>query len=254
MLIVLTCVTAIAVGLLAYVNELTQEPINKANLDTLNASLKEVVPGFTNNPVLEADTVMLNIDGRDTQFIVYPAKDGEQKIGTAIVSAANGFSGEISVLVGFDNEGKIINYSVLNQSETPGLGTKIVDWFKPTVAKEKSFIERIFGFEVQAADRNSSVVGINPGETRLAVSQDGGSIDAITASTISSRAFLKAVNNAYAAYSGQTDGVTSATQQQQTDATSGATAKPANEENQVDELNTDGNTAATAQTDSTETN
>ena len=55
---------------------------------------------------------------------------------------------------------------------------------------------------------------MNPGEAPLTVSKDGGKVDAITASTITSRAFLSAVNAAYAAYAGQNtaDGATGATQ------------------------------------------
>lgn len=229
MLQVLTGVTIIAVGLLAYVNELTKEPIAQANQEILNTSLKEVVPEFDNNPVSEKDTVLLKIDGKDTPFFVYPAKMGDKTVGTAIESSTNGFSGEIKILVGFNTEGNIYNYSVLAQTETPGLGTKMADWFKPKMEKEKSLIEKIFGFEVKSEERKSSIVGLNPARNKLSVSKDGGEIDAITASTITSRAFLFAVNNAYAAYKGETDGVTSATQQ------------------------TDASTAATIQSDSTET-
>lgn len=203
MLLVLTCVTVVAVGLLAYVNELTKEPIAQANLNTLNNALKVVVPAFTNNPVLEADTAMLKIDGKDVPFIIYPAKNGDKQVGTAVVSSSLGFSGDVKVLVGFDAEGKIYNYSLLAHTETPGLGSKASDWFKK--------------------GQRGDITGMNPGDKPLTVKNDGGQVDAITASTITSRAFLKAVNNAYAAYTGESDGVTSATQK--TDTTSGATAK-----------------------------
>ena len=78
--------------------------------------------------------------------------------------------------------------------ETPGLGSKAADWFKK--------------------GNKGDITGMNPGEAALTVSKDGGKVDAITASTITSRAFLNAVNAAYAAYAGQetADGTTGATQ------------------------------------------
>ena len=67
---------------------------------------------------------------------------------------------------------------------------------------------------------------MNPGEASLTVSKDGGKVDAITASTITSRAFLNAVNVAYAAYAGQNtaDGATGATQKNVEEATEANTA------------------------------
>lgn len=196
MLLVLTGVTAISVALLAYVNELTKGPIAEANAKTLNEALKEVLPAFDNNPVTECDTVFSEKDGKKVvDFIIYPAKEGDKWIGTAVEAKSMGFGGELKVLVGFDAEGKIYNYSLLAHTETPGLGSKAADWFKE--------------------GNKGSIKGLNPGETPLTVSKDGGQVDAITASTITSRAFLNAVNAAYGAYKGNTG----------TDAASGATQK-----------------------------
>ena len=195
MLLVLTGVTAISVALLAYVNELTKGPIAEANAKTLNEALKKVLPEFTNNPVAESDTIFSEKDGKkNVDFIVYPAKNGEELVGTAVEAKSMGFGGELKVLVGFDAEGKIIDYSLLSHVETPGLGSKAADWFKK--------------------GNKGDITGMNPGEAALTVSKDGGKVDAITASTITSRAFLNAVNAAYAAYAGQetADGTTGATQ------------------------------------------
>ena len=100
----------------------------------------------------------------------------------------------MKVLVGFDAEGKIYNYSLLSHAETPGLGSKAADWFKE--------------------GNKGSIKGMNPGEQPLTVSKDGGQVDAITASTITSRAFLNAVNAAYGAYKGNggANGTTGASQ------------------------------------------
>ena len=193
MLLVLTGVTAISVALLAYVNELTKGPIAEANAKTLNEALKQVLPEFTNNPVGESDTIFSEKDGKKVvDFIVYPAKKGEEWVGSAVVSKAMAFGGELKVLVGFDAEGKIYNYSLLAHAETPGLGSKAADWFKE--------------------GNKGSIKGMSPGEGELKVSKDGGQVDAITASTITSRAFLKAVNKAYEAYkTGEVNTVSGAT-------------------------------------------
>ena len=167
MLLVLTGVTAISVALLAYVNELTKEPIAQANAKTLSDAVSAVVPGFDNDPI--AEKKMQEVNG--VQYSVYPATKG----------------GEYA-------EGNIIDYSLLSHVETPGLGSKAADWFKK--------------------GNKGDITGMNPGEAALTVSKDGGKVDAITASTITSRAFLNAVNAAYAAYAGQetADGTTGATQ------------------------------------------
>ena len=193
MLLVLTGVTAISVALLAYVNELTKGPIAEANAKTLNEALKQVLPEFTNNPVGESDTIFSEKDGKKVvDFIVYPANKGEEWVGSAVESKAMGFGGELKVLVGFDAEGKIYNYSLLAHAETPGLGSKAADWFKE--------------------GNKGSIKGMSPGEGELKVSKDGGQVDAITASTITSRAFLNAVNAAYEAYkTGEVNTVSGAT-------------------------------------------
>ena len=121
MLLVLTGVTAVSVALLAYVNELTKGPIAEANAKTLNEALKKVLPEYTNNPVAESDTVFSEKDGKKiVDFIIYPAKNGEKWVGSAVEAKSMGFGGELKVLVGFDAEGKIYNYSLLAHAETPG--------------------------------------------------------------------------------------------------------------------------------------
>ena len=191
MLLVLTGITAICVALLAYVNELTKEPIAQANAKTLSDAVKAVVPGFDNDPIAEKKVQM--VDG--VEYAVYPASKGGEFIGAAVESKAMGFGGDLKVLVGFDAQGNIIDYSLLSHAETPGLGSKADAWFKK--------------------GEKGDITGKNPGETSLPVTKDNGQIDAITASTITSRAFLNAVNLAYAAYDGQNEA----------DAVSGATQK-----------------------------
>ena len=207
MLLVLTGVTAISVALLAYVNELTKGPIAEANAKTLNKALKQALPEFTNNPVGESDTIFSEKDGKKVvDFIVYPAKKGEEWVGSAVESKAMGFGGELKVLVGFDAKGKIYNYSLLAHTETPGLGSKADKWFG---AYDATKGEKAVTHEMS----KKSIIGMSPGEGELKVSKDGGQVDAITASTITSRAFLNAINKAYEAYkTGEVDTVSGASQ------------------------------------------
>ena len=166
----------ISVALLAYVNELTKGPIAEANAKALSEAVKAVVPGFDNDPI--AEKRVQEMDG--ASFAIYPATKEGQYIGAAVEAISMGFGGELKVLVGFDAQGNILDYSVLQHAETPGLGSKSVDWFKKGNAGD--------------------ITGMNPGQGELAVSKDGGQVNAITASTITSRAFLAAVNKAYAAF------------------------------------------------------
>ena len=135
----------------------------------------------------------MQIEGLADPFYVYKAYLGEKFVGAAVQSySKNGFSGEIKVMVGFDEAGNIVNYAILEQKETPGLGTKMVDWFKT----EKG---------------NQDVRGLNGATNNLTVAKSGGEVDAITAATISSVAFLESVRFAYSAYSQNYDGITGAT-------------------------------------------
>lgn len=124
--------------------------------------------------------------------------------GQAIEVEANGFGGPMKVMVGVAADGTILGYEILEHSETPGLGDKAGEWFK------------------NADKPNQNIIGRKAGN--LSVSKDGGEVDAITAATISSRAFLKAINSA----APQVDSHSGATQ---VDGCAGATVKSETEDN-----------------------
>ena len=167
----------------------TTGPIAATKAAALEAAIKAVTPDFDNKPTEQA-YMAVTADGDSLK--IYPATKDGKFVGAAVESnTKKGFSGEIKVIVGFDAEGKLLNYSVLQHAETPGLGAKMQEWFR--------------------ADKNKqSVLGRNLADGELKVSKDGGDVDAITAATITSRAFLNAVNRAYSAFAG-TDGLTGAT-------------------------------------------
>ena len=175
MVLVLGGIAIVASALLAWVNQLTTEPIRQAEIAKQEKAIREVTPDFDNSPV--ADRYEVTLPSGEV-LACYPATKGGELQGTAVESYSDkGFNGRISVMVGFTPAGDIYGYSVLKQGETPGLGAKMTAWFK--------------------TDKNAqSVVGKNPVQAALSVRKDGGDIDAITAATISSRAFLDAVNRA----------------------------------------------------------
>ncbi len=198
MFLSLTIICVTAGGILAVVNRATSEPITLSKKAKLENAIKAVVPEFDNSPTEEA---YMAAAGSGDSLKIYPAKKNGQLVGVAIESnSMKGFSGEINVIAGFDTEGKLYNYSVLHHAETPGLGSKMEEWFR-------------------AEKGHQNILGKDLSKGNLRVSKDGGDVDAITAATISSRAFLDAINRAYAAYSGDTDATSSAT----SDAASGAT-------------------------------
>ena len=186
MTVVLTGISVIAGGALAYVNEETKGPIAEINERNLQNGIKQVILGST-----EGELQVEQPDTLDGGYVLYHWDKG-----TAVVAIGNGFAGPITLLVGFDEAGSIKGYTILSTSETPGLGVKAATWFQK--------------------GEKGDIIGRNPGEKALQVSKDGGDVDAITASTITSRAFLKAVNNAYEVYKNGSNW---------TDSNSGATVK-----------------------------
>lgn len=173
MVIVLVVITAVASAAVGGVYIATKEPIEKAKIAKINSGIAEVMPSFDNNPYDEA--VTKTIDGG--QVKIYTAKQGVDTVGYAIETFTNkGFGGTIRLMVGFGKDGKITKISVIEHKETPGLGDKI----EPAKSK--------FSVQFEGAD---------PATMKLAVKKDGGDVDAITASTITSRAYTDAVDRAY---------------------------------------------------------
>ena len=180
MVLVLTLVAVIMGGILAYVNHLTEGPIAEQKEKALADGIKAVMV-CDDLKVAKTDVVKQNdAKGKEMVFTIYQIQDAQgNDLGAAVESTTMGFGGDLKVLVGFDTKGTILGYTLLEHAETPGLGAKADQWFQK--------------------GQKGDIIGKNPAEP-LTVSKDGGQVDAITASTITSRAFLLAVNNAYKAY------------------------------------------------------
>ncbi|WP_289764247.1 RnfABCDGE type electron transport complex subunit G [uncultured Duncaniella sp.] len=171
MVLSLGIITVVAAAALAGVYTATKEPIAQAKAEKQKSAIGQVLPEihFNNSPADEAAEV--TVDGETVT--VFPARQDGELVGMAVESHdANGFSGLITVMYGFDPSGNITGFAVMQHAETPGLGSKMDEWF---------------------SNPAHTVIGLNANSANLTVSKDGGDVDAITAATISSRAFLRAL-------------------------------------------------------------
>lgn len=169
-LLIITLVSGFALG---FVNDLTIQPKAQAKLQKKLNALKLVLPEFDNNPV--DDLQMIKFSASKDSIEVYPAYKNGEFTGAAVVSSSDkGFNGLVKLMVGFKADGSINNIAVLEQKETPGLGTKMT---------ENSFLTQF---------KNK-----NPSAFNLTVKKDGGDVDALTGATISSRAFSESTKMAY---------------------------------------------------------
>ena len=177
MLVALFVITAVSGGLLGLVYGVTKDAIAEVEIKKNEAAIKAVLP-LEGNITYQVDT--LRMTDESGKVVLFPCnlafdESGELK-GAAIRTSEGGFGGKIDVMVGMLTDGTIKGTSVLSHSETPGLGANMTGTFKD------QFIDK------------------NPASFRLSVKKDGGDVDAITAATITSRAFTKAVDKAYQAF------------------------------------------------------
>ena len=169
MTLCLFAICLVCSGLLAGVYALTKEPIELAAQKKNENAIKEVLPD-TAVSIEEERTVEM---GGETYTYNLAYDEVGNTVGCAVNVSTLGFGGPIVIKVGFDVNGIIWNTKVLSQSETPGLGAKCV---------EPAFADQFREFDAQ--------------EKKLAVKKDGGDIDAITASTITSRAYVNGIKTA----------------------------------------------------------
>ncbi|MDD5492874.1 MAG: RnfABCDGE type electron transport complex subunit G [bacterium] len=159
--ILLMLVCALAAGALAYVYAKTKPVIEERKVEAEKEAIQSVFP--------QAAEVKIVIQGKENFKVVFD-KD-QQELGVAMKAAPIGYGGPIEILVGVTKEGKVSAIKIMNQNETPGLGTKTA---------EPKFYEQFAGKQ----------------DKELTLKKDGGSIEAVTAATISSRAVTKGVQEA----------------------------------------------------------
>lgn len=172
MLVSLTAIALVAAAALAALNGMTKDPIAKAQEAKVKEAISAVMPAFD------------RLEDRDINgALCHLGYDAEGNFVGAAVEAGNdkGFGGHLQLMVGFDKEGQVSGYRILETHETPGLGAKADQWFQK--------------------GGKGDVIGTTPASNALSVKKDGGTVDAISGSTITSRAFLDVVNDAAKVFS-----------------------------------------------------
>ena len=173
LVIVLTCISLLAALALTGVYALTKGPIEQGQREKKEKALQSVLPAYEGTV---RDTVVVDADNEEIPVHLAIGQNGELCGAGIETYTKKAFAGRFDLMVGFDADGTIVNTEVIKAGETPGLGDKI--------NKDKS--EFAMQFNQQ-----------NPAEFQLVVKKDGGDVDAITAATISSRAYCDAVQRAY---------------------------------------------------------
>lgn len=181
-LFVITFVSALLVGL---VNDITKDTIAETELKAKNEAKFAVLNTTADKAIVLADSVYTAGDFEVVVSRVVDKTDNTKVVGYAVEAPSitkTGYGGYITLMVGFveqNGEAVINGVQVLKQSETPGLGANMT--------KEGNSLEK-------------SALGAKPAELNFAVTKEGGSFDALTGSTISSRAYANAMETAYAGY------------------------------------------------------
>ena len=176
MIAALLGVSVLSALALGYVYQITKEPIARAKDEKTLDAISEVVGDFDNNPFAEKTTV--SAPGGKYKLELYPARENGIITAVAVKTFSdNGFGGRIELIVGLLRDGTITGYKVLSQKETPGLGTKIAE-----------------------EDFAGQFVGLNSYLDDISLTRSGGSIDAVTGATISSKAVIDAVGKAVETY------------------------------------------------------
>ena len=173
LVIVLTSIALIAGLALTGVYALTKGPIEKGQKEKKEKALQAVLPDYQGTV---RDTVIVDADNEEIPVHLAVGENGELCGAGIETYTKKAFAGRFDLMVGFDSTGTIVNTEVLKAGETPGLGDKI--------NKNKSEFANQFNHQ-------------NPADFQLVVKKDGGDVDAITAATISSRAYCDAVQRAY---------------------------------------------------------
>lgn len=154
---------------------LTKGPIEHSVLEDLRSSLAQVIPAdlHDNNPA--TDVMQLQIDGQPLR--VHRARQANHVTAVAFETSGKGYSGDIRVLLGIDQDGKLLGVRVLKHTETPGLGDKIE-------VGRSDWITRFAGLSLG-----------NPPDAQWAVKKDGGAFDQFAGATITPRAVVNNVRD-----------------------------------------------------------
>jgi electron transport complex protein RnfG len=157
--IFITLVVLVSVSLLVGIDSVTAPKIAEQERLKVERMLGEMFPAMDDYEPKDLDD---SVDG------IYTIKSSEVTIGYAFLVIGGGYGGDINILVGLEDETTLKGITIISQTETPGLGTRIAD---------TNFTDRFTGMAIDD----------------IGLARDGGGIDAVTGATISSRAVVDAV-------------------------------------------------------------
>ena len=171
MVVVLTVLSFFSGGVLAYLRNSTQERIDNQVLEFVKGpAVRAIFEGAGNDPIADRFTIQ---DGEVERTIFVGVFDGEPR-GVAFETSGKGYGGDVGLMVGIDvKDNKLMGVGVTTHGETPGMGAK--------AKSDPSFVAQYKGLAL---------------EQTIAVTQDGGSISAISGATITSRAVSSAATDA----------------------------------------------------------
>jgi len=197
MVLTVAAVAGLAAGLLGVVQSQTAPLIAASRMEEKTRALRYILPDFDNRPFSTGAEVEM-VDGpQPRRARLYTATLSGETVGFAReLTATEGFGPRIDLLVSATLSGRVSGVYVLGHQETPGLGAKMTEgqtqWKEAGSAGGKPFI-------LQFADASTDSFDFR-------VRKDGGEVDAITASTITSRAVSRAVERALRTIDAQTAG------------------------------------------------
>ena len=188
-IIVLFVIALVSVTILAVLNEITMEPIAKAEADARIAVYKAVYQDAADFSELDTAKDYKCVDDTIVINSVLEAKDGSsQKVGYVIdATSKNGYGGDVQIAVGITDSGEITAFKVISASETPGLGAK---------ALEHEYASQFSGLKAEE-------VKWVKGAERV---KENNEIDAISGATITTKATTQAVNEAINLYNTELKG------------------------------------------------
>ena len=172
-----TCV--IVAALLGLVDNVTREKIAAINWENTVAAMKAVVAdpdATTFSDALENTEAMsaAALAGGGTLDSVYEVQVGGASAGYAIKVVASGSQGNIEMMVGVDGEGAVTGVSIVDNAETAGIGSKVME-------NQNGVLDQFIG---RSAADGTLAVGTN--------------VDASTGATVSSKGVTAGVNAALA--------------------------------------------------------
>ena len=169
LVVVLGLITFVCALLLGVINSVTKDKIEQNGIETRNQAMSEIIPDVE----VPADFATPADKNQPVVSGVYKATLDGADAGYCVEVNPKGFGGALKMIVGINADGTVAGIKVTEASETPGLGAKS--------QSDKNWIAQFAG---------------QPADGSLAVSKDGGTINAITGATITSRAVTLGVNTA----------------------------------------------------------